>query len=154
MLTVAPDIFNSTVPVYLHRRTGLPYQSAYSDLDTEFLLAGYQGTTCISALFLRRDHGIVLDVGTRIEYTEYRSEGIRAFYGLGFDTASSCVLYVAPTLSQVGPILADLVTSTRPSSLCKKKLKRDHGNVYVPDYLSLLSGDADGRIVAGVPTRS
>lgn len=138
MNQVSLDAFKSPVPVYLNSRSGVPFQASYTDLDSEFLLAGLQTTRCVIALFLRKDHGIVLDVDTKVSYTGYRSEGIRAFYGLGFDTATSCLLYTNPTLSQVGPLLADLLVSSRPSSLCKKKMKRESGNVYVPDYLQFL----------------
>lgn len=138
-IPIPESVWKSTVPQYFHPLTGTPYQATLMPLSSTLVVVGYTQSQCIHAVLLSSSGITALDTGGHVEYTEYRSHGVRGICeSLDFQGATSFRYYLDPKLADIRTVLADLLEASRPGALCTEKTQRSNGNVYVPDYLSLL----------------
>lgn len=138
-IPISDAVLKSTVAQYFHPLTGTPYQANYIPVASTLVVVGWKQSQCIHAVLLDSSGITSLDTGVRSEYTEYRSHGVRGICeSVDFQGATSFRYYLDPKLADIKTVLADLLVASRPGALCTRKLSQANGNVYVPDYLSLL----------------
>lgn len=138
MMPVPVDVLTSPKPLWFHATKTLPLQGHHTEIKGVVALIAYAGTVGVGVTLLSLNGIIQIDTGAVLDYTHYTARGISALSGLGFDGASSLVVCRSPTVAQLGSVLGDLLVSPRPSELCTRKVRRDQGNVYVPDYVHIL----------------
>ncbi len=137
--TITKNVLASKMSMYIHPTTGFPLQPTHQTILTTCALVWKLKTVAVGGiLFTGRLY--LLDTGVEIDYEDYRILGIRAFSDIGMPDAANVQLLVNPTMIELGPILADLCSSSVPSSLCRRQVGENH----IPDYVKLLKGDFHG----------